>query len=173
MTTEWFLLPPWFKIWVWLLPWHLIEFVIILEHQFYRIDKKNCNRIFLTLSFIFVSEFCRMAKKIYIYTTEEVKRLLPKIKLPVEDISPANVGSDVAVNTDDRSSVVGSGCWCHASSNDYCHGGRVVCFIFCVQLVLREVSSSSIVFQFCSVIEVVVYISGRSLIVTWNLLYEF
>jgi len=51
-----------------------------------------------------------MAKKIYIYTTEEVKRLLPKIKLPVEDVGPANGGSDVAVNTDDRSSVVGSGC---------------------------------------------------------------
>ncbi|KAL3729241.1 hypothetical protein ACJRO7_026358 [Eucalyptus globulus] len=55
-------------------------------------------------------EFCSMAKKIYIYTTEEVKRLLPKIKLPVEDVGPANGGSDVGVNTDDRSSVVGSGC---------------------------------------------------------------
>ena len=51
-----------------------------------------------------------MAKKIYIYTIEEVKRLLPKIKLSVEDVTPTNLDSDAGANTDDRSSVVGSGC---------------------------------------------------------------
>ncbi|KAK6267593.1 hypothetical protein QUC31_011753 [Theobroma cacao] len=57
------------------------------------------------------NEFCSMVRKIFIYTSEEVKKLSPKIKLPVNDDSkPAKPGVDTVVNTDDRSSVVSPGC---------------------------------------------------------------
>ncbi|XP_022716380.1 auxin response factor 1-like [Durio zibethinus] len=57
------------------------------------------------------NEFCCMVRKIFIYTSEEVKKLSPKIKLPVNDeIKPANPGVDTVVNPEDRSSVVGPGC---------------------------------------------------------------
>ncbi|KAJ9687723.1 hypothetical protein PVL29_016272 [Vitis rotundifolia] len=57
-------------------------------------------------------EFCSMVRKIFIYTAEEVKRLSPKIKMPVmEEIKPGKLDSDVAVaGTDDQSSVVGPDC---------------------------------------------------------------
>ncbi|KAJ4717621.1 Auxin response factor [Melia azedarach] len=56
-------------------------------------------------------EFCSMVRKIYIYTAEEVKRLSPKTKLPVnEEVKPAKPDVDTAINTEDRSSIVGPGC---------------------------------------------------------------
>lgn len=52
-----------------------------------------------------------MVRKIYIYTAEEVKRLSPKTKLPVnEEVKPAKPDVDTAINTEDRSSIVGPGC---------------------------------------------------------------
>lgn len=52
-----------------------------------------------------------MVRKIFIYTTEEVKRLSPKIKLPVNDeVKPCKPDSEVAVNTEDQLSIVGPGC---------------------------------------------------------------
>ncbi|GAV63306.1 AUX_IAA domain-containing protein/B3 domain-containing protein/Auxin_resp domain-containing protein [Cephalotus follicularis] len=54
-------------------------------------------------------EFCSIVRKIYIYTLEEVKRLSPKIKLLVhEEVKAPKLDGDG--NTDDRSSIVGSGC---------------------------------------------------------------
>ncbi|XWS18033.1 hypothetical protein CRYUN_Cryun32bG0007500 [Craigia yunnanensis] len=57
------------------------------------------------------NEFCSMVRKIFIFTSEEVKKLSPKIKLPVNDGSkPAKPGVDMVVNPEDHSSVVGTGC---------------------------------------------------------------
>ena len=57
------------------------------------------------------SEFCGMVKKIFIYTSEEVKRLLPKIKLLAgEEVKGIGDNADAAVNTEDRSSTIGPGC---------------------------------------------------------------
>ena len=59
----------------------------------------------------YCSEFCSIVRKIFIYTSEEVKKLSPKIKLPVNDDSkPAKPGVDMVVNPEDCSSVVGHGC---------------------------------------------------------------
>ncbi|XP_048335314.2 auxin response factor 1 [Ziziphus jujuba] len=56
-------------------------------------------------------EFCNMVRKIFIYTTEEVKRLSPKIKLSVnEEVKPGKADSEGVVNNDDQLSIVGSGC---------------------------------------------------------------
>ncbi|XP_021888215.1 LOW QUALITY PROTEIN: auxin response factor 1-like [Carica papaya] len=56
-------------------------------------------------------EFCSIVRKIYIYTSEEVKKLSPKTKFLVnEEVKPVKLDTDVAVNTEDRSSIVGSGC---------------------------------------------------------------
>ncbi|OAY39602.1 auxin response factor 1 isoform X2 [Manihot esculenta] len=58
-------------------------------------------------------EFCSMVRKIFIYTSEEVKRLSPKIKLPVNEeikATKADGDPDAAVNMEDQSSVVGPGC---------------------------------------------------------------
>ncbi|KAE8007887.1 hypothetical protein FH972_004446 [Carpinus fangiana] len=56
-------------------------------------------------------EFCSMVRKIFIYTTEEVKKLSPKIKLPVPaEAKPGKLDAEVAVNTEDQSSIVGPGC---------------------------------------------------------------
>lgn len=52
-----------------------------------------------------------MVRKIYIYTRDEVKTLSPKIKLPInEEVNPGKPDSDVAVGTEDQSSVVEPGC---------------------------------------------------------------
>lgn len=52
-----------------------------------------------------------MVRKIFIYTTEEVKRLSPKIKFPVPtEAKPVKPDVEVAVNTEDQSSIVGPGC---------------------------------------------------------------
>jgi auxin response factor len=54
-----------------------------------------------------------MVKKIFIYASEEVKRLSPKIKLSGDEEikrDSANANADASVNTEDRSSVVGPGC---------------------------------------------------------------
>lgn len=52
-----------------------------------------------------------MVRKIFIYTTEEVKMLSPKIKLPVnEDAKLGKQEFEVAVNPDDQSSIVEPGC---------------------------------------------------------------
>ncbi|EXB80401.1 Auxin response factor 1 [Morus notabilis] len=57
------------------------------------------------------NEFCNMVRKIFIYTTEEVKMLSPKIKLPVnEEAKPGKLDCEVAVNPEDQSSIVGPGC---------------------------------------------------------------
>ncbi|KAM7252012.1 hypothetical protein ACFE04_023895 [Oxalis oulophora] len=56
-------------------------------------------------------EFCSMVRKIFIYTPEEIKRLSSKIKLlGTEEVKTAKLDTDVTVNTDDRSSIVGPGC---------------------------------------------------------------
>ncbi|KAJ8768119.1 hypothetical protein K2173_021059 [Erythroxylum novogranatense] len=56
-------------------------------------------------------EFCSMVRKIYIYTSEEVKRLSPKIKLlGSEDVKTTKAGIDGVTNMEDRSSIVGPGC---------------------------------------------------------------
>ncbi|PON66617.1 Auxin response factor [Parasponia andersonii] len=56
-------------------------------------------------------EFCSMVRKIFIYTTEEVKMLSPKIKLLVnKDAKSGKQEFEVAVNHDDQSSIVGPGC---------------------------------------------------------------
>ena len=54
-----------------------------------------------------------MVKKIFIYASEEVKRLSPKIKLSGDEEikgGSASANADAAVNTEDRSSIVGPGC---------------------------------------------------------------
>ncbi|XP_061978416.1 auxin response factor 1-like [Populus nigra] len=57
------------------------------------------------------NEFCGMVKKIFIYTSEEVKRLSPKIKLLAEEeVKGIGDNADAAVNTEDRSSTIGPGC---------------------------------------------------------------
>lgn len=48
-----------------------------------------------------------MVRKIFIYTLEEVKRLSPKIKLPLNEVKAGQPDSEAAVNTEDRSSIVG------------------------------------------------------------------
>ncbi|KAL8546762.1 hypothetical protein ACS0TY_006472 [Phlomoides rotata] len=53
-------------------------------------------------------EFCTMVKKIYIYTTEEAKRLSPKIKLPLAGTESGKLLSDAAVGAEEQSSTVGS-----------------------------------------------------------------
>lgn len=50
-----------------------------------------------------------MVKKIYIYSTEEAKRLSPKIKLPLAEVKSGKLVSDAAVGTEEQSSTVGSG----------------------------------------------------------------
>ncbi|GMY04906.1 auxin response factor 1 [Fagus crenata] len=56
-------------------------------------------------------EFCSIVRKIFIYTTEEVKRLSPKIKLPVpSEAKSGKPDAEVALNTEDHSSIAGSGC---------------------------------------------------------------
>ena len=72
----------------------------------------------LIVEFIFIfplsidcSEFCSIVRKIFIYTTEEVKRLSPKIKLPVpSEAKSGKPDAEVALNTEDHSSIAGSGC---------------------------------------------------------------
>ncbi|XP_030498838.2 auxin response factor 1 isoform X2 [Cannabis sativa] len=55
-------------------------------------------------------EFCSMVRKIFIYTTEEVKMLSPKMKLPVsKDVKPGKE-FELAVNPDEQSSIGGPGC---------------------------------------------------------------
>ncbi|PSS29108.1 Auxin response factor like [Actinidia chinensis var. chinensis] len=55
-------------------------------------------------------EFCSMARKIFIYTSEEVKKLSPKVKLPVNDeVKPCESASDAVVGTEDQLSDVGPG----------------------------------------------------------------
>jgi len=50
-------------------------------------------------------------RKIFIYTAEEVKKLSPKIGLPInEEVKPSKMDSEAVVNPDDQSSIVGSGC---------------------------------------------------------------
>ncbi|KAK4424450.1 Auxin response factor 1 [Sesamum alatum] len=53
-------------------------------------------------------EFCTMAKKIYIYTTEEAKALSPKIKLPLAESKSSKLLSDAATGTEEQSAIVGS-----------------------------------------------------------------
>lgn len=60
---------------------------------------------------IICSEFCSVVKKALIYTTDEVKKLIPKMKLPVNEIKANKPNSDAAAaKFDDRSSAAGSGC---------------------------------------------------------------
>ncbi|KAI5658161.1 hypothetical protein M9H77_26954 [Catharanthus roseus] len=55
-------------------------------------------------------EFCSMVRKIYIYTSEEAKRLSPKTKLPVGEVKSGKPVSDAAgIGTEEQSSTVGSG----------------------------------------------------------------
>ncbi|XP_047176140.1 auxin response factor 1-like isoform X1 [Vigna umbellata] len=56
-------------------------------------------------------EFCSIVRKIFIYTAEEVKKLSPKIGLPIsEEVKPSKMDSEAVVNPEDQSSIVGSGC---------------------------------------------------------------
>ncbi|XP_043719308.1 auxin response factor 1-like [Telopea speciosissima] len=54
-------------------------------------------------------EFCSMVRKIFIYTADEVKKLSPKTKLPVNGEAKLGIqDSEVAVNSiEDQSSIVG------------------------------------------------------------------
>ncbi|XP_052192178.1 auxin response factor 1-like isoform X2 [Diospyros lotus] len=55
-------------------------------------------------------EFCRMVRKIFIYTNEEVKKLSPKVKLPISDeAKPGKSASDVVAANDDQMSDAGPG----------------------------------------------------------------
>ncbi|KAK4776467.1 hypothetical protein SAY86_005155 [Trapa natans] len=57
------------------------------------------------------NEFCNIVRKIYIYTTEEVKKLSPKVKLPIGKVKVSKSDWETGGNTDDHSSsIVGSGC---------------------------------------------------------------
>ncbi|KAG9153380.1 hypothetical protein Leryth_017285 [Lithospermum erythrorhizon] len=53
-------------------------------------------------------EFCNMARKIYVYTADEVKTLSPKIKLPVEEKKTEKPTPECAIGSDEQSSFVGS-----------------------------------------------------------------
>ncbi|XP_073277958.1 auxin response factor 1-like isoform X2 [Primulina huaijiensis] len=53
-------------------------------------------------------EFCIMVKKIYIYTAEEARRLLPKIKHPLTEVKSSKLLSDVSVGAEAQSSTMGS-----------------------------------------------------------------
>lgn len=56
-------------------------------------------------------EFCNMVRKICIYTTEEAKRLTPKIKPTVgEETRPVKTAADSDTGTEEQSSNIGSGC---------------------------------------------------------------
>lgn len=55
-------------------------------------------------------EFCGMVRKIFIYTSEEVKHLSPKNKLVVEDGKPSNVDADMPAASEEQSSAVGPSC---------------------------------------------------------------
>lgn len=56
-------------------------------------------------------EFCTVVRKIFIYTPEEVKKLSPKVGLPInEEVKPSKVDSEAAVNSEDQSSTVGHSC---------------------------------------------------------------
>ncbi|GAB2278214.1 Arf GTPase arf1 [Dionaea muscipula] len=56
-------------------------------------------------------EFCSMVRKIFIYTSEEVKRLSPKNKVPIsEEAKPSKIDSEVATGSEDQSSTVGPSC---------------------------------------------------------------
>ncbi|GAA0139411.1 hypothetical protein LIER_00962 [Lithospermum erythrorhizon] len=54
------------------------------------------------------NEFCSMVRKIYVYTVDEVKKLSPKVKLPLSDSKTGKQSSDVAIGTEEQSSNVGS-----------------------------------------------------------------
>ena len=60
---------------------------------------------------IYCSEFCSVVRKIFIYTVEEVKKLSPKIGLPINEVvKPSKLDAEAGVNPEDQSSVVGPGC---------------------------------------------------------------
>ena len=60
---------------------------------------------------IYCREFCSVVRKIFIYTAEEVKKLSPKIGLPInEEVKPSKLDSEAVVNPEDQSSIVGPGC---------------------------------------------------------------
>lgn len=49
-----------------------------------------------------------MVRKIFIYTAEEVKKLSPKIKLPLGgEAKQGKPDSEAAINTEDQSCIVG------------------------------------------------------------------
>lgn len=52
-----------------------------------------------------------MVKKIFIYTSEEVKRLSPKSKISVEeDAKPGYIDADLPAASEEQSSAVGPSC---------------------------------------------------------------
>ncbi|XP_057542869.1 auxin response factor 1 [Amaranthus tricolor] len=56
-------------------------------------------------------EFCSMVRKIYIYTSEEVKRLSPKSKISVEeDVKAGYADVDLPAASEEQSSAVGPSC---------------------------------------------------------------
>ncbi|XP_020220288.1 auxin response factor 1 [Cajanus cajan] len=56
-------------------------------------------------------EFCSIVRKIFIYTAEEVKKLSPKIGIPInEEVKPSKMDSEAVVNPEDQSSIVGPDC---------------------------------------------------------------
>ncbi|KAL3012439.1 hypothetical protein AAZX31_07G253500 [Glycine max] len=56
-------------------------------------------------------EFCSVVRKIFIYTAEEVKKLSPKIRLPMnEKVNPSKQDSEAIVNPEDQSSNMGPSC---------------------------------------------------------------
>ncbi|RDY07538.1 Auxin response factor 1, partial [Mucuna pruriens] len=56
-------------------------------------------------------EFCTVVRKIFIYTAEEVKKLSPKIGLPInENFKASKLDSETIVNPEDQSFNVGPSC---------------------------------------------------------------
>ncbi|CAJ1940451.1 unnamed protein product [Sphenostylis stenocarpa] len=55
-------------------------------------------------------EFCSVVRKIFIYTVEEVKKLSPKIGLPMNELKASKQDSEAIVNPEEHSSNVGLSC---------------------------------------------------------------
>lgn len=63
------------------------------------------------LSALYCSEFCSVVRKIFIYTTEEVKKLSPKIGLQVNEKLKSNKQDwEEIFNPEEQSSNVGPSC---------------------------------------------------------------
>lgn len=69
-----------------------------------------CLSVLNSFFLLYRSEFCTVVRKIFIYTAEEVKKLSPKIGLPIKEVKPSKLDSEAILNPEDQSSIVGPGC---------------------------------------------------------------